>query len=195
MPQPEELLADTPEARAKAKAERHRPGFEDVVWFKMGVGRRQNAEPRWLLPLICRRGHITRNEIGAIRVGQTESWFQIPQALASKFEETLKRTIASEDEQDAILIERSDEGPRIEARKNRKHAGPRVKANPIRKGKSGKPRSGPKRTSNPGEGQSQGKKTPVKIPRGKAKTGKPFSKGKGKPARPGHKGSNENKRS
>ena len=59
-------------AREKAKAERHRPGFEDVVWFKIGVGRRQNAEPRWLLPLICRRGHITRNEIGAIRVGQHE---------------------------------------------------------------------------------------------------------------------------
>jgi ATP-dependent RNA helicase DeaD len=191
LPQPEELLADTPEARAKAKAERHRPGFEDVVWFKMGVGRRQNAEPRWLLPLICRRGHITRNEIGAIRVGQTESWFQIPRALAAKFDETLQRTIASDDEQDAIWIERSAEGPRVEARNNRKHGAPRVKANPIGKGKAGKPRSAPQRGGKTGEGPSEDKASTGKSHRGKGRSAKPFSKGKGKgrSGRPGSKGS------
>ena len=195
LPQPEELLADTPEARAMAKAERHRPGFEDVVWFKMGVGRRQNAEPRWLLPLICRRGHITRNEIGAIRVGQIESWFQIPRALASKFEETLKRTFASDDEQDAIVIERSADGPRIEARNNRKHGSPRVKANPIRKGKAGKPRSGPRRGNNTGGGPSDSKPSEGKALRRKTKSDKPFSKRRGKTTRPGNKGPNDSKRS
>jgi ATP-dependent RNA helicase DeaD len=35
----------------------------------MNIGRRQNADPRWILPLLCRRGHITRNDIGAIRIG------------------------------------------------------------------------------------------------------------------------------
>ncbi len=137
MPQPEELLANTPEARESAKGERKRPGFEDVVWFKMAVGRRQNAEPRWLLPLLCRRGHITRNEIGAIRIGQNESWFQIPRALSSKFAETLKRTSESDDAQDAIAIAESAEGPRIEARKNRHGAKPNVQAKPFRKGKGG----------------------------------------------------------
>ena len=134
LPQPEELLANTPEAREKAKGERRRPGFEDVVWFKMGIGRRQNAEPRWLLPLICRRGHITRNEIGAIRVGPDESWFQLPKSIAPKFAETLKRTSATDDEQDAILIEESADGPRIEARNNRKHGKPKIHAKPHRKG-------------------------------------------------------------
>ena len=51
LPEPEELLVNTPEAREKAKAEKHRPGFEDTVWFKMSIGRRQSAEPRWLRPL------------------------------------------------------------------------------------------------------------------------------------------------
>ncbi|RJY09723.1 DEAD/DEAH box helicase [Aurantiacibacter aquimixticola] len=142
MPQPEELLANTPEAREKSKAERHRPGFEDTVWFKMGIGRRQNAEPRWLLPLICRRGHITRNEIGAIRIGQHESWFQVPRAVAPKFVDAVARTASPDDEQDAIAIEESAEGPRVEARQNRKHGGPKVAAKPHRKGpggKSGKP--------------------------------------------------------
>lgn len=146
MPEPEELLANTPEAREKAKAERHRPGFEDVVWFKMGIGRRQNAEPRWILPLICRRGHITRNEIGAIRVGQWESWFQIPRGIADKFAATLERTADSDDEQDAIVIERSAEAPRMEARQNRKNDrfdGPgRAQAKPFRKGMGGKDKGG-----------------------------------------------------
>ena len=139
MPQAEELLANTPEGREKDRAERHRPGFDDVVWFKIGIGRRQNAEPRWLLPLLCRRGHITRNEIGAIRIGQNESWAQVPRAIAPKFSDALSRTASSDDEQDAILIEESAEGPRIEARTNRKQAGPNAGPKPFRKGPGGKP--------------------------------------------------------
>ncbi|MBX7501881.1 DEAD/DEAH box helicase [Qipengyuania sp. YG27] len=137
MPEPEELLANTPEAREQAKAERHRPGFDDVVWYKMDIGRRQNAEPRWLLPLICRRGHITRNEIGAIRIGQHESWFQVPRAVAAKFADAVARTASPEDEQDAIAIIEAPEGPRMEARENRKQGGPRVHARPMGKGPGG----------------------------------------------------------
>ncbi|MCB2080934.1 MAG: DEAD/DEAH box helicase [Novosphingobium sp.] len=135
LPQAEELLTNTPEAREKDKLNRHRPGFEDVVWFKIDIGRRQNAEPRWVLPLLCRRGHITRNEIGAIRIGQHESWFQIPRAIAPKFGAALKRTASGEDEQDAILIEEVPEGPRVEARQNRKQGG----AKHFGKGPGGKP--------------------------------------------------------
>jgi ATP-dependent RNA helicase DeaD len=92
MPQAEELIANTPEARQADRQERHRPGFDDVVWFRMDIGRRQNADPRWILPLLCRRGHITRNEVGAIRLGQNESHFQVPRAIADKFAAALVRT-------------------------------------------------------------------------------------------------------
>ena len=136
LPEPEELLADTPEAREKAKKDRHRAGFEDVVWYRIAVGRRQNAEPRWILPLLCRRGHITRNEIGAIRIGQHESWFQVPRAVAPKFSAALARTVSSEDEQDAIVIAEAPEGPRIEARENRRsNAGAKVHPRPGGPGK------------------------------------------------------------
>ena len=136
MPQPEELIVNTPQARNAAKQQGHREGFEDVVWFKIGVGRRQNAEPRWILPLLCRRGHITRNEIGAIRVGQQETWFQVPKAVAGKFAAALERTASSEDPQDAIAIEAAPDGPRIEARENRRtHGnGPGVNAKPTKRG-------------------------------------------------------------
>src|SRR5688572_12796882 len=76
----------------------------------LDVGRRQNADPRWILPLLCRRGHITRNEIGAIRIGPSESHFQVPRAIADKFATALARTAGAEDGGD-VVIERSAEPP------------------------------------------------------------------------------------
>ena len=138
MPQPEELIANSPEAHDRAKADRHRPGFEHTVWFRIAVGHRQRAEPRWILPLLCRRGHITRNEIGAIKVGQTETHFQVPRAIADRFADALRRTASTEDEQDFILIEPAPEGPREAARSNRReHGGERVQPRPHRPGKPG----------------------------------------------------------
>ncbi|WP_114520693.1 DEAD/DEAH box helicase [Altererythrobacter sp. ZODW24] len=123
MPQPEEMLANTPEARKDAQKERHRPGFEDTVWFRMDIGRQQNADPRWLLPLLCRRGHITRNEVGAIRIGPKETFFQIPRAISGKFADALQRTAGAEAGEDSVNIEPSADGPRVEARANRKGGG------------------------------------------------------------------------
>ena len=212
MPEPEELLANTPEAREKAKAERHRPGFEDVVWFRMDIGRRQNAEPRWILPLICRRGHITRNEIGAIRIGQHETWFQVPRPIAAKFADAVQRTASPDDEQDAIAIVEAPEGPRVEARENRKHGGGgKVHARPLNRkpgggggfrvksgngkpegsgfrGKTSDSKSGGGFRGKSGEGKPgggfRGKPGDNKPAGGKPfKKGKPF-KGKGKPPKP-----------
>jgi ATP-dependent RNA helicase DeaD len=119
LPEPEELVANSPQARAESQAERHRPGFEDTVWFRMDIGRRHNADPRWILPLICRRGHVTRGEIGAIRIGQHETYFQIPRTIAPKFADAAARTGMSEGEEESPVIERSDTGPREAARSNR----------------------------------------------------------------------------
>ena len=120
MPEPEELIENTPEARRAAQKEKHRPGFEDVVWFRMNIGRRQNADPRWILPLLCRRGHITRSEIGAIRIGPGETHFQVPRAAAGKFAAALARTAGSDDDEEDVLIEQTDSPPREAARQNRK---------------------------------------------------------------------------
>jgi ATP-dependent RNA helicase DeaD len=115
LPQAEELSENTPAARDAAQQQRHRPGFEDVVWFRMNVGRRQNADPRWILPLLCRRGHITRNEIGAIRIGPGETHFEVPRTIADKFSAALLRTADSEEAGD-IRIEPSPDSPRDVAR-------------------------------------------------------------------------------
>ncbi|OYW46117.1 MAG: DEAD/DEAH box helicase [Sphingomonadales bacterium 32-68-7] len=123
MPQAEEITENTPAAQQADRQERHRAGFEDVVWFRLDIGRRQNADPRWILPLLCRRGHITRNEIGAIRISANETHFQIPRASADKFAAALSRTAGAEDGGD-VTIERAPDTPREAARENRKAAGP-----------------------------------------------------------------------
>ncbi|MCK0099561.1 DEAD/DEAH box helicase [Qipengyuania sp. S6317L1] len=137
LPEPEDLIANTSEARRDAQKERHRAGFEDTVWFRMALGRRQNADPRWILPLLCRRGHITRNEVGAIRIGPDETYFQIPRQIADKFADAAARTVPSDADEDPVVIERSQTGPRDAAKGNRKRHrgdgpsdGPRVKAKP-----------------------------------------------------------------
>jgi len=109
LPEPEELIDVRAPNAAPNKADAHRPGFDDILWFKMDIGRRHNADPRWLLPLLCRRGHITRNEVGAIRIAQNETRFQIPRALAQRFTESVKRTAGAEGEGEVTIIEA--EGP------------------------------------------------------------------------------------
>jgi len=147
MPQPEELTANTPEARKAAMEQRHRPGFEDTVWFRLDIGRSQGADPKWILPTLCRRGHVSKNEIGAIRIGPAETFVQIPRNIADKFADAARRTGESEREagEESISIDRSASGPRDMARQNRKRGpgnGPAGKAQvsprPHRKGGSGK---------------------------------------------------------
>jgi ATP-dependent RNA helicase DeaD len=88
----------------------------------MDIGRRHNADPRWLLPLLCRRGHITKNEIGAIRIAANETMFEIPRAAAGRFVQAVKRTSTDDDGEGSVRIEAVEGKPRDAARENRRHA-------------------------------------------------------------------------
>jgi ATP-dependent RNA helicase DeaD len=55
------------------------------VWFRLNVGRQKNADPRWLIPMICRQGKITKQEIGAIRIFERETRFEIDAQVAQRF--------------------------------------------------------------------------------------------------------------
>ncbi|WP_315760855.1 DEAD/DEAH box helicase [Sphingomonas sp. Y38-1Y] len=109
LPAPEELIDVTTREGAQAH---HRPGFDDVAWFRMDIGRRHNADPRWILPLLCRRGRITKNEIGAIRVLPAETWFQVPTAIAAKFASAVARSADPQgDDESGVRIEAADGPP------------------------------------------------------------------------------------
>ncbi|MEQ8393966.1 DEAD/DEAH box helicase [Thalassobaculum sp.] len=82
-PAPEELL-DVASASSEPPR-KARDDFAGSVWFKVSAGRKHQAEARWLLPLICRAGHVTKNEVGAIRVLPNESHVEITASVADRF--------------------------------------------------------------------------------------------------------------
>jgi ATP-dependent RNA helicase DeaD len=57
----------------------------DMVWFRIDIGRKRNADPRWLLPLLCRAGDVTKAEIGAIKIFDRDTRFQIAAEFADTF--------------------------------------------------------------------------------------------------------------
>jgi len=143
LPAAEELSGS--DGRAERRPEGPRPGFEDTIWFRMDIGRRHNADPRWILPLLCRRGHITRGEIGAIRIAANETMFEVPRAVAGKFAAALKRTAGGDgDGEGDIRIEPVDGKPREMARENRRSGPPPVRhqAKPFHRGGGPKPHRG-----------------------------------------------------
>jgi ATP-dependent RNA helicase DeaD len=62
------------------------------VWFRLNVGRNGNADPKWLLPMLCRRGGVTRQDIGAIRIFERETKVQISEAASRAFADAVRGT-------------------------------------------------------------------------------------------------------
>jgi ATP-dependent RNA helicase DeaD len=111
-PAPEELL-DAPssfaergqrEPRAEAPP-RDRSDFTNGVWFRLSVGRKHRAEPRWLLPMICKAGHITKRAVGSIKILDTESQFEIAGDKAESFWTAVKENGTGEK---GVTIQRLD---------------------------------------------------------------------------------------
>jgi ATP-dependent RNA helicase DeaD len=139
MPAAEDLVDSANAPRSDAsRNDGPRPGFEDTVWFRMDIGRRHNADPRWLLPMLCRRGHITRTEIGAIRIAAGETMFEIPRHASSRFMQAVRRTATEEDGEGGVRIEPIQGKPREESRSNRRSGPPphkkKYQAKPVRRG-------------------------------------------------------------
>ncbi|MDG1287697.1 MAG: DEAD/DEAH box helicase [Rickettsiales bacterium] len=72
-PAPEELLENAP----KESQRNNRDGFKNSVWVSISVGRNVNAEPRWILPMLCGAGNLTKGKIGAIKIQQNETFIEM----------------------------------------------------------------------------------------------------------------------
>ena len=85
---PEELAAP-----GAAPEPRPSEAFGPSVWFSVSGGRDKNAEPRRLLPMLCNAGGITKDDIGAIRIRQSESFVEIKATSADNFEAMAGRKV------------------------------------------------------------------------------------------------------
>jgi ATP-dependent RNA helicase DeaD len=155
MPAPEEMLDDGGGERTK---DNHRAGFDDSVWFKLNVGRRTNADPKWLLPLLCRRGGVTRNDIGAIRIAADESFVGISANAAARFAKAVAQP--GRDGDDDVEIVQSEGPPRQAARENRRKGkgndnGPRHSPRPFREPRGDGPPSEGKKPFRKGKAPSK----------------------------------------
>jgi ATP-dependent RNA helicase DeaD len=186
MPPPEDLIDTGPRGRDGAgrpeRGERferpergsadRREGFEDSVWFKLNIGRHQNADPRWILPLLCRRGHVTKGEIGAIRIGPKETMFNIPRAIADRFAEAVQRSANADGEDDSgVSIMPAPDGPTYPPRRDK---APRGRAQPPTLGRApggDRDRAGPRGPRGPGDNTDRYKPKPYgqRSPRRPAK--------------------------
>jgi ATP-dependent RNA helicase DeaD len=80
-----------------------------MAWFSLNVGRAQKADPKWLLPLICRLGGVEKRDVGAIRILPHETRFEISQSRAEAF-------LAAVPVDDAAKVSRAGPPPRPQKR-------------------------------------------------------------------------------
>ncbi|SFK19782.1 DEAD/DEAH box helicase [Caulobacter sp. UNC279MFTsu5.1] len=70
-----------------------RADMTNSAWFRLNTGRRNNADPKWLIPLICRLGHITKKDIGSIRIFDYDTKFEISAEAEVKFGAAVQATV------------------------------------------------------------------------------------------------------
>ncbi len=107
LPAPEDQFDPAPIAASRQVGERfvREPGerfvreprapqrsAEGGAWFRLSIGRRQNADPKWLIPIICRMGGVTKADIGAIRIFDTDTRFEITAGSAERFAAAVRHT-------------------------------------------------------------------------------------------------------
>ena len=77
---PEDLRGGGVDARAPVRL-----GPDNSFWVTLSVGAAAKAEPRWLLPMLCRAGDLTKSDIGSIKVGQDTTEVQLSAAVRDRF--------------------------------------------------------------------------------------------------------------
>jgi ATP-dependent RNA helicase DeaD len=107
-PAPEELLDRAPPERKKE----NREFFKESVWVSLSVGHDDSANPRWLLPMICGAGHLTKGKIGDIRINQKDTHVQLIAECADGFFKAVGATGKIEDN---ITVTRLDKEPAKES--------------------------------------------------------------------------------
>ncbi|WP_420345042.1 DEAD/DEAH box helicase [Paenirhodobacter sp.] len=90
---PEDLLPVT----VDGVKPRERAEFGNSNWYRLSVGHNAWVDPKWLLPMLCRAGDLTRRDIGAIRVMEDHTFVQIHADAAGRFTASLGPAMMLED--------------------------------------------------------------------------------------------------
>ena len=94
---PEELTDVSLDDGRKKKEREPRAPFGPSVWFSIDAGRDSGADPRRLLPMLCKAGGLDKTAIGAIRILDDVSYAEIAQDKAEGFLAMLGTDMALDD--------------------------------------------------------------------------------------------------
>ncbi|MFC6758648.1 DbpA RNA binding domain-containing protein [Sulfitobacter porphyrae] len=129
--------ASAPEELADpgSKDDSKRPAFGPSVWFSVSQGRNDGAEPRTLLPMLCRAGDLTKDDIGAIRVQASHSFVEILASSAPKFLNALGPDRTAEEGAVVTQLDKAPDlpkgGPASRAPRGPKPGGPKPQRKPA----------------------------------------------------------------
>ncbi|MEL7343275.1 MAG: DEAD/DEAH box helicase [Pseudomonadota bacterium] len=161
---PEELGAvstDKPKPRAP---------FGPSVWFTLSEGRKQNASPRHVLPMVCKAGGITKDDIGAIRIAEDVTYVEIRQASVAGFLSAIGPAMKIEGSKDIVRLDQAPDLPAFKPGKPPRGPKPdhrKPNTPPVEWDDAPAPRARkPKPQDRPPQGQA---KAPERKPRHKAK--------------------------
>ena len=88
--QKDEYATTREQVREKVREPRG-PDMQGGVWFTISLGRKQRADPKFLLPMICNAGKVTKRDVGSIKIEDTVTRFEISADKAAGFAERLKQ--------------------------------------------------------------------------------------------------------
>jgi ATP-dependent RNA helicase DeaD len=99
-PAPRKERGDRPDWTDREPREKRpraeRKGFENAAWISLNIGRKKSAEARWLLPMLCKAGGLSREDIGAIRINPSSTHVELTKDAAERFFSTLGEGAALE---------------------------------------------------------------------------------------------------
>lgn len=145
------------EGRPNRPDRAERTDFNDSVWINVSVGRKSGADPRWLLPMLCKSGGLDRTQVGAIRIEESHTRVELSAESAGPFLERLGKD--GRLEKSISAWREGDEPASWSAKKDSPDSGdkkpPYVKKRPAAKGDGapgkfkGKPAGKPARKPRP----------------------------------------------
>lgn len=153
-PEREPREARAPREPREPRPRKEREAIPNAVWIALNVGRKKNADPKWLLPMLCKAGGISRDDIGEIRINSGNTHVELTAQGARRLFETtgesgrLEGSLAAfpiegipEPEHHASALRREpredrprEDRPRPARSKDRpRREGPREEAPPVRR--------------------------------------------------------------
>ncbi|SFS09140.1 DEAD/DEAH box helicase [Yoonia litorea] len=182
---PEELSADIETQPAKERKTRDVQTFGPSRWFRIDIGREGKAEARWLLPMLCKAGGITKKEIGAIRIQPNETFVEISEPAVPGFLRSIGPAMSLENQ---AKLSELDGPPQLGARGPRKTKRDYDQPREARSGDTRKQGDAPRKRADTPPRQHDPEAVKPRKPRQKsqgdkpaAPSKKPYEKAKGKP--------------